>query len=127
MWLTGRDNNIFVQVRLVVLMRLACKNAILIVECARDLEQQGRSITQAALEASRLRLRPIIMTSVAFIASVTPLVLASGAGIEVRNATGATVYSGISGMTFLGLILVPVFSVRMRYTSVWLSRQGNLI
>src|SRR5690625_7071560 len=86
MWLTGRDNNIFVQVRLVVLMRLACKNAILIVEFARDLEQQGRSITQAALEASRLRLRPIIMTSVAFIAGVTPLVLASGATPAI-NAT----------------------------------------
>ena len=126
-WLTGGDNNIFVQVGLVVLMGLACKNAILIVEFARDLEQQGRSITQAALEASRLRLRPIIMTSVAFIAGVTPLVLASGAGSEVRNAMGATVFSGMIGVTFFGLILTPVFYVSLRYLSEWMSRKETLI
>src|SRR5690625_542140 len=126
-WLTGGDNNIFVQVGLVVLMGLACKNAILIVEFARALEQQGRSITQAALVASRLRLRPIIMTSVAFLAGVTPLGMASGAGSEVRNAMGATVFSGMIGVTFFGLILTPVFYVSLRYLSDWMSRKETLI
>ena len=121
-WLTGGDNNIFVQVGLVVLMGLACKNAILIVEFARDLEKQGRSTVQAALEASRLRLRPIVMTSVAFIAGVIPLAFASGAGSEVRNAMGATVFSGMIGVTFFGLILTPVFYVALRRLSDRLSR-----
>src|SRR5690606_31282623 len=87
-WLTGGDNNVFVQVGLVVLMGLACKNAILIVEFARELEMQGKGIVDAALEACRLRLRPIVMTSIAFIAGTVPLVLSSGAGSEVRSATG---------------------------------------
>lgn len=113
-WLVGGDNNIFVQVGLVVLMGLACKNAILIVEFARELEIQGRDTVSAALEASRLRLRPIIMTSVAFIAGVTPLMLASGAGAEVRNAMGVTVFTGMIGVTFFGLLLTPVFYVALR-------------
>src|SRR5258706_7121932 len=83
-WLTGGDNNIFVQIGLVVLMGLSSKNAILIVEFARELEHQGRGVIAAAVEATHLRLRPIIMTSVAFIAGVTPLVFSSGAGAEVR-------------------------------------------
>src|SRR5690606_14984524 len=87
-WLSGGDNNIFVQIGLVVLMGLACKNAILIVEFARDLERRGMDTVQATLEACRLRLRPILMTSVAFIAGVVPLVLASGAGAEIRYVTG---------------------------------------
>lgn len=116
-WLTGGDNNVFVQVGLVVLMGLACKNAILIVEFARDLEKQGRSTVQAALEASRLRLRPIVMTSVAFIAGVIPLVTASGAGSEVRNAMGITVFSGMIGVTFFGLLLTPAFYVALRKLS----------
>ncbi len=113
-WLTGGDNNIFVQVGLVVLMGLACKNAILIVEFARELEHQGRGIVAAAIEASRLRLRPIVMTSVAFIAGVEPLVLSSGAGAEVRHATGVTVFAGMIGVTLFGLFLTPVFYVALR-------------
>ena len=113
-WWTGGDANIFVQVGLVVLMGLACKNAILIVEFARELEMHGMETVKAALEASRLRLRPIIMTSVAFIAGVLPLVLASGAGSEVRNAMGITVFTGMLGVTLFGLLLTPVFYVALR-------------
>jgi multidrug efflux pump len=113
-WLTGGDNNIFVQVGLVVLMGLACKNAILIVEFARELEHQGRGTVAAAIEASRLRLRPIVMTSVAFIAGVVPLVLSSGAGAEVRHATGVTVFAGMIGVTLFGLFLTPAFYVALR-------------
>ncbi|MEW7001453.1 efflux RND transporter permease subunit [Serratia ureilytica] len=96
-WLTGGDNNVFVQVGLVVLMGLACKNAILIVEFARELEMQGKGIVEAALEACRLRLRPIVMTSIAFIAGTIPLILGHGAGAEVRGVTGITVFSGMLG------------------------------
>ncbi|OWL85632.1 efflux RND transporter permease subunit [Halopseudomonas aestusnigri] len=113
-WWTGGDANIFVQVGLVVLMGLACKNAILIVEFAREQEMEGVETVKAALEASRLRLRPIIMTSVAFIAGVLPLVLASGAGSEVRNAMGITVFTGMLGVTLFGLLLTPVFYVALR-------------
>ena len=113
-WLTGGDNNVFVQVGLVVLMGLACKNAILIVEFARELELQGKGIVEAALEACRLRLRPIIMTSIAFIAGTVPLVLSSGAGAEVRSATGITVFAGMLGVTVFGLFLTPVFYVALR-------------
>jgi multidrug efflux pump len=113
-WLTGGDNNIFVQVGLVVLMGLACKNAILIVEFARELEIQGRDTIEAALEACRLRLRPIVMTSIAFIAGSVPLVLSQGAGSEVRYATGITVFAGMLGVTLFGLFLTPVFYVALR-------------
>ena len=113
-WWTGGDANIFVQVGLVVLMGLACKNAILIVEFAREQEMEGVETVKAALEASRLRLRPIIMTSVAFIAGVLPLVLAAGAGSEVRNAMGITVFTGMLGVTLFGLLLTPVFYVALR-------------
>ena len=113
-WLTGGDNNVFVQVGLVVLMGLACKNAILIVEFARELEIQGKSITEAALEACRLRLRPIVMTSIAFIAGTIPLILGEGAGAEVRGVTGVTVFSGMLGVTLFGLFLTPVFYVTLR-------------
>ena len=116
-WLAGGDNNVFVQVGLVVLMGLACKNAILIVEFARELEMQGRSIVDAALEACRLRLRPIVMTSIAFIAGTVPLVIASGAGTEVRAATGVTVFAGMLGVTLFGLFLTPVFYVALRKLS----------
>mgnify|MGYP001054244581 FL=1 len=116
-WLTGGDNNIFVQVGLVVLMGLACKNAILIVEFARELEFQGRGIVEAALEACRLRLRPIIMTSIAFLAGSVPLVLSTGAGAEVRSVTGITVFAGMIGVTLFGLFLTPVFYVALRKLS----------
>ena len=113
-WLSGGDNNVFVQVGLVVLMGLACKNAILIVEFARELEMQGMGTVAAALEACRLRLRPIVMTSVAFIAGSVPLLLGHGAGSEVRAATGVTVFSGMLGVTLFGLFLTPVFYVTLR-------------
>ncbi|KFN43935.1 efflux RND transporter permease subunit [Arenimonas oryziterrae] len=113
-WLTGGDNNVFVQVGLVVLMGLACKNAILIVEFARELEMQGMGVVEAALEACRLRLRPIVMTSIAFIAGTVPLVLGSGAGSEVRSVTGITVFAGMLGVTLFGLFLTPVFYVALR-------------
>jgi multidrug efflux pump len=115
--LSGGDNNVFVQVGLVVLMGLACKNAILIVEFARELELQGKGIVEAALEACRLRLRPIVMTSIAFIAGTVPLVFSHGAGAEVRSATGITVFSGMLGVTLFGLFLTPVFYVALRKLS----------
>ncbi|MBV6885459.1 efflux RND transporter permease subunit [Xanthomonas euvesicatoria] len=125
-FLTGGDNNVFVQVGLVVLMGLACKNAILIVEFARELEVQGRGVKEAALEACRLRLRPIVMTSVAFIAGAVPLLLGSGAGSEVRQATGVTVLTGMLGVMIFGLFLTPVFYVTLRNFSEKLSTQSHL-
>ncbi|MFZ0257137.1 MAG: multidrug efflux RND transporter permease subunit [Gammaproteobacteria bacterium] len=121
-WTTGGDNNIFVKIGLVVLMGLACKNAILIVEFAREREHQGRGIVEAAVEACRLRLRPIVMTSVAFIAGVVPLVLASGAGAEVRRVMGITVFSGMIGVTLFGVFLTPVFYVVIR---TWVQRRRD--
>ncbi len=108
------DNNIFTKIGLAVLIGLACKNAILIVEFARDLEEEGKGIVEAAIEACRLRLRPILMTSFAFIAGVLPLVFASGAGAEVRHVMGVTVVSGMLGVTFFGLFFTPVFYVVLR-------------
>jgi multidrug efflux pump len=113
-WITRGDNNIFTQIGLMVLVGLSAKNAILIVEFARELEMQGRTIVGAAIEASRLRLRPILMTSLAFIMGVIPLVLSSGAGAEMRNAIGIAVFFGMLGVTIFGLILTPVFYVALR-------------
>jgi multidrug efflux pump len=107
--LTKRDINIFVQIGLVVLVGLACKNAILIVEYAKQLQQEGRSLHHATREASRLRLRPILMTSFAFIFGVVPLVIASGAGAEMRRSLGTAVFSGMLGVTLFGIFLTPVF------------------
>jgi multidrug efflux pump len=112
--LTGGDNNIFTQIALFVLVGLASKNAILIVEFARELEDHGRSVFEAALEASRLRLRPILMTSIAFIMGVVPLVFSTGAGAEMRHAMGVAVFAGMLGVTFFGLFLTPVFYVLLR-------------
>ncbi len=108
-WLTHGDNNIFTQIGLIVLVGLACKNAILIVEFARVKQQEGLSAADAAVAAARLRLRPILMTSIAFIAGVFPLVVSRGAGSEMRHAMGVAVFSGMIGVTFLGLLLTPVF------------------
>src|SRR5207344_350524 len=113
-WLTGGDNNVFTQIGFLVLIGLACKNAILIVEFARELEHQGRSPVQAALEAARIRLRPILMTSFAFIMGVIPLVVSTGAGAEIRRAMGIAVFAGMLGVTFFGLALTPVFYVLVR-------------
>jgi multidrug efflux pump len=113
-WLTGGDNNIFTQIGLFVLIGLACKNAILIVEFARELEIQGKATISAAIEAARLRLRPILMTSFAFIMGVVPLVTSTGAGAEMRHAMGVAVFFGMLGVTFFGLFLTPVFYVLLR-------------
>jgi multidrug efflux pump len=108
-WLAGGDNNIFTQIGLIVLVGLACKNAILIVEFARVREQAGASTWDAIIDACRLRLRPILMTSIAFTAGVVPLVLSTGAGAEMRNAMGVAVFAGMIGVTIFGLVLTPVF------------------
>ena len=113
-YLTGNDNNIFTQIGLMVLVGLSAKNAILIVEFARELEMSGRTPLEAAIEASRLRLRPILMTSIAFIMGVVPLVLSSGAGSEMRHAMGVAVFFGMLGVTLFGLFLTPVFYVLLR-------------
>lgn len=116
-WLTGGDNNIFTQIGLVVLVGLSAKNAILIVEFARELEFEGRTPVQAAIEASKLRLRPILMTSMAFIMGVVPLVISTGAGAEMRAAMGLAVFSGMIGVTLFGIFMTPVFYVLLRKLS----------
>jgi The (Largely Gram-negative Bacterial) Hydrophobe/Amphiphile Efflux-1 (HAE1) Family len=113
-WLTGGDNNIFTQIGLVVLVGLSAKNAILIVEFARELELAGRRPAEAAMEAARLRLRPILMTSLAFVMGVVPLVLSTGAGAEMRHAMGVAVFAGMLGVTAFGIFLTPVFYVAIR-------------
>ena len=113
-WLRDMDNNIFTQIGLVVLVGLACKNAILIVEFAKEEQDAGGGRVKAAITAARLRLRPILMTSFAFILGVVPLVLAKGAGAEMRQALGTAVFFGMLGVTFFGLLLTPVFYVAIR-------------
>ncbi|MBG0840458.1 efflux RND transporter permease subunit [Ectopseudomonas toyotomiensis] len=112
--IAGIDNNIFTQIGLIVLVGLACKNAILIIEFAKEKQEEGLDRVAAVLEACRLRLRPILMTSIAFIMAVVPLVLSSGAGAEMRHAMGVAVFSGMIGVTFFGLLLTPVFYVLIR-------------
>ncbi len=115
-WMVGLDNNIFTQIGLVVLIGLAAKNAILIIEFAKQRQDQGLSRNDATVEACRLRLRPILMTSFAFILGVVPLVLAKGAGAEMRTALGVAVFSGMLGVTLFGLVFTPVFySVIMKF------------
>ncbi|MGO4815814.1 efflux RND transporter permease subunit, partial [Cupriavidus sp. 2MCAB6] len=113
-WWSGGDNNVFTQIGLVVLVGLSAKNAILIVEFARELEFEGKTPVEAAIEASRLRLRPILMTSLAFIMGVVPLVISTGAGAEMRQAMGIAVFAGMIGVTAFGIFLTPVFYVLMR-------------
>jgi multidrug efflux pump len=113
-WLLGGDNNVFTQISLIVLVGLACKNAILIVEFAREKQHEGMNRFEAVMEACRLRLRPILMTSLAFTMGVVPLVLSSGAGSEMRQAIGIAVFFGMLGVTFFGLMLTPVFYVVVR-------------
>jgi multidrug efflux pump len=113
-WLTKGDNNIFTQISLIVLVGLSAKNAILIVEFARELEFAGRKPWEAAVTASRLRLRPILMTSLAFIMGTLPLATSTGAGSEMRNAMGIAVMAGMIGVTAFGIFLTPVFYVLLR-------------
>jgi multidrug efflux pump len=110
---------------LIVLVGLACKNAILIVEFAKDREEHGASAWDAVVEACRLRLRPILMTSLAFIMGVTPLVFSSGAGSEMRHAMGLAVFSGMIGVTIFGLLLTPVFYLVIRKLVQRVERQGD--
>src|SRR5258708_31272602 len=112
-WVSGGDNNIFTQIGFIVLIGLACKNAILIVEFEKVKQDEGLSPVDAAIEACRLRLRPILMTSIAFIAGVFPLVKSHGAGAEMRQAMGVAVFSGMIGVTLFGLFLTPVFYVTL--------------
>ncbi|CAN7539021.1 efflux RND transporter permease subunit [Phyllobacterium sp. LjRoot231] len=113
-WLTAGDNNVFTQIGLIVLVGLSAKNAILIVEFARELEFAGSTPFKAVIEASRLRLRPILMTSLAFIMGVVPLVTSTGAGAEMRSAMGVAVFAGMIGVTLFGLFMTPVFYVLVR-------------
>ncbi len=116
-WIRGQDNNIFTQIGLIVLVGLAAKNAILIVEFARQRQDAGLDLVHATVEACRLRLRPILMTSLAFILGVLPLVLARGAGAEMRQALGTAVFFGMLGVTLFGLLLTPVFYAVIRRIS----------
>jgi hydrophobic/amphiphilic exporter-1 (mainly G- bacteria), HAE1 family len=115
--LQGLDRNILVDIGLVVLVGLAAKNAILIVEFAKQAEDEGMSRRDAAIAAAKTRLRPILMTSLAFILGVVPLVLATGAGAEMRQSLGTAVFSGMLGVTFFGLLFTPVFYVLCRWVS----------
>jgi multidrug efflux pump len=108
------DLNIFTQLALVVPAGLACKNAILIVEFAKELEEKGEELLDAIVHACRMRLRPILMTSIAFCAGVVPLILGSGAGSEMRRAMGIVVFSGMVGVTVFGIFMTPVFYVLLR-------------
>ena len=110
----GMDNNILTQIGLIVLVALAAKNAILVVEFARQGEDQGKALVDATVEACRLRLRPILMTAFAFILGVLPLVIATGPGAEMRQSLGTAVFSGMLGVTVFGLFLTPVFYVALR-------------
>ena len=119
--LRGMDNNILTQIGLVVLIGLAAKNAILIVEFAKQAEEQGVNRWDAAVQAARTRLRPILMTSLAFILGVVPLVIATGAGAEMRQALGTAVFFGMLGVTLFGLVFTPVFYVLVR----WIGERGT--
>lgn len=117
LWIMGMDNNVLTQVGFIVLVALACKNAILIVEFAKSEEDSGLGLMEAAVSAARLRIRPILMTSIAFILGVIPLVTATGAGSEMRRSLGTAVFSGMIGVTICGLFLTPVFYVFLRSLS----------
>jgi HAE1 family hydrophobic/amphiphilic exporter-1 len=113
------DNNLYTQIGLVLLIALSAKNAILIVEVARELREAGKSIAEAAVEASRARFRPIIMTSFAFILGVVPLVLAEGAGANARRSIGITVFTGMLASTCLAVLFVPSFYVVLQRLDEW--------
>ena len=120
---SGLNNNLYVQIGLVLLMALSAKNAILIVEFARELRAAGRPVLEAAIEAARARFRPIVMTSLAFILGVVPLVLASGAGASARASIGITVFTGMIASTCLAVLFVPSFFVLVQRFEEW--RKGQ--
>jgi multidrug efflux pump len=124
--LAATDINIFTQIGFIVLVGLACKNAILIVEFAKQRQEEGVDAREATIEASRLRLRPILMTSFAFIFGVLPLVVATGAGAEMRQALGLAVFAGMLGVTFFGIFLTPVFFYVIRRSRKNDSVKSNL-
>lgn len=117
--LRGMDNNVYTQIGTVLIIALASKNAILIVEFARELRLEGRSIVEAAVEASRLRFRPILMTSFAFMLGVVPLVWAKGAGAASQRSLGTAVVGGMITSTILAVFFVPLFYVVMQHLSEW--------
>jgi HAE1 family hydrophobic/amphiphilic exporter-1 len=119
--LRGLDNNVYTQIGIVLIIALASKNAILIVEFARELRHKGKSVVEAAAEAARLRFRPILMTSFAFILGVWPLVIAKGAGAASRQALGTAVFGGMIASTVLAVFFVPVFYVICQHFSEWIS------
>ena len=123
----GQDNNILTQIGLVVLIGLASKNAIMIVEFAKQQEDTGKDRFEAAFAAAKLRLRPILMTSFAFILGVLPLVVSEGAGAEMRRALGVAVFSGMLGVTFFGLLFTPVFYVLCRKLSLLRKSARNVV
>jgi multidrug efflux pump len=126
-WLSGMDNNIFTQIGFIVLVGLACKNAILIVEFAKQRQEQGLNQFEAVVDAAKIRLRPILMTSFAFILGVFPLVIAQGAGAESRRILGTAVFSGMIGVTFFGLLLTPVFYVAIQGLSQRKARKKSAL
>jgi len=128
-YLRGMDNNVLTQIGFVVLIGLAAKNAILIVEFARQAQDNGKSAVEAAVEASHLRLRPILMTALAFIFGVLPLAIAEGPGAEMRQSLGTAVFSGMLGVTVFGLFLTPVFYVvlRSRYSPRTAEKDDNVL
>jgi multidrug efflux pump subunit AcrB len=123
--LRGQDNNILTQVGFIVLIGLAAKNAVLIVEFAKQLEDRGRDRWTAAAEAAQLRLRPILMTSLAFILGVVPLVRSIGAGAELRQALGTAVFAGMIGVTLFGLLFTPAFYVLTRWLAGRFERRAS--
>jgi multidrug efflux pump len=126
-WMMKLDNNVFTQIGLVVLIGLAAKNAILIVEFAKQLEDGGKPSREATVEASMQRLRPILMTSFAFILGVVPLVLAKGAGAEMRYTLGVAVFSGMLGVTIFGIFFTPVFYYVIRWLTAKRSKAAPTI
>jgi multidrug efflux pump subunit AcrB len=123
--LRGLDNNLFTQIGIVLIIALASKNAILIVEFATDIHKQGKGIREAALEAARLRFRPILMTSFAFILGVVPLVIAEGAGAVGQRALGTAVFGGMVASTILAVFFVPVFYVLFQSMAEMWSGRGK--
>jgi HAE1 family hydrophobic/amphiphilic exporter-1 len=124
-WFRGMDDDLFVQIGFVVLIGLAAKNAVLIIEFAKQQREHGLQPKEAAVEAAKLRLRPILMTSFAFILGVIPMMISQGAGAEMRRRMGTAVFSGMLGVTFAGIFLTPVFYFVLQTISERVRRRGK--